>query len=137
MSGRITTMSNNEQYYSYEDVVEKYNKAFALPNKIKVKKYDESHIFDEEQSVRWNREQVQIRNAELMAESNRISEIKRNAIKEATEDVINYLHQETKTPVNILRKLFDYVRYDILDNYSIEGHIETVEEICDIFKEEK
>lgn len=130
-------MPNNEQYYSYEDVVEKYNKALALPNKIKAKKYDESHIFDEEQSVRWNREQVQIRNAELTAESERYSEIKRKFTQEATEDVINYLHQETNTPVHILRKLFDYVRYDLLDNYSIESHIEVIEEICDIFKEEK
>ena len=130
-------MSNNQQYYSYEDVVEKYNKAFALPNRIRAKKYDESHIFDEEQSVRWNREQVKIKNEELMTESNRISEIKRNAIKEATEDVINYLHQETNTPVHILRKLFDYVRYDLLDGHTIESHIEVIEEICDIFKEEK
>ena len=127
-------MSNNEQYYSYEDVVEKYNKALTLPNKIKAKKYDESHIFDEEQSVRWNREQVKIKNAELTAESERYSEIKRKFTQEATEDVINYLHQVTNTPVNILRKLFDYVRYDLLDNYSIESHIEVIEEICDIFK---
>lgn len=130
-------MPNNEQYYSYEEVVKKYNEALALPDKRRVTQYSPSHIFDEEQSVRWNREQVQIRNAELMAEADRISEIKRNAIKEATEDVINYLHQETNTPVHILRKVFDYVRYDLLDDYNIQSHIEVTEEICNMFKEEE
>lgn len=130
-------MSNNEQYYSYEEVVKKYNEALALPDKRRVIQYSPSHIFDEEQSVRWNREQVQIRNAELMAEADRISEIKRNAIKEATEDVINYLHQETNTTVHILRKVFDYVRYDLLDDYNIQSHIEVTEEICSIFRGEE
>ena len=130
-------MSNNEQYYSYEEVVKKYNEALALPDKRRVTQYSPSHIFDEEQSVRWNREQVQIRNAELMAEADRISEIKRNAIKEATEDVINYLHQETNTTVHILRKVFDYVRYDLLDDYNIQSHIEVTEEICSIFRGEE
>lgn len=130
-------MPDNEQYYSYEDVVKKYNEALALPDKRRVTQYSPSHIFDEEQSVRWNREQVQIKNAELMAEADRISEIKRNAIKEANEDVINYLYQETDTDIYILSKLLNYVRNDLLDDYSIEGHIETVEEICSIFRGEE
>lgn len=130
-------MPNNEQYYSYEAVVKNYNEALALPEQRTVRQYSPSHIFNEENSVRWNREQVQIRNAELMAEAERISAIKHNAMKEATEDVINYLYQETNTPVNILRKLFDYVRYNVLDDYRIETHIETVEEICSIFRGEE
>lgn len=130
-------MPDNEQYYSYEEVVKKYNEALALPDKRRVTQYSPSHIFDEEQSVRWNREQVQIRNAELMAEADRISEIKRNAIKEANQDVINYLHKETNTPVHILRKVFDYVRYDLLDDYNIQSHIEVTEEICSIFRGEE
>lgn len=58
--------------------------------------YDYNHIFDEEQSVRWNREEVQRRNAEVTAKYKAAVDICNKQMEEFWADVDAYLANEFK-----------------------------------------
>lgn len=58
--------------------------------------YHDGHIFDEEQSVRWNREEVQRRNAEVTAKHQKALEIYNKQMEEFWADVDAYLANEFK-----------------------------------------
>lgn len=60
------------------------------------RRYSDGYVFDEDKSVKWNREQVEIKNAEYKAERERL-------IKEQD---------------NIVQKICDDMANDILNNYN-------------------
>ena len=51
---------------------EKIDKMSAFPDHKKFAMYKEGHVFDEEKSVKWNREEVERRNKEYKEEQNRL-----------------------------------------------------------------
>lgn len=119
----------------YDLVVQRFIEANELPTRSAKRKYVDSHVFDEEKSVRWNREQVAINNAEADEQSRQMVERKRAAIQTAEDNIIKYLQQETGVDPTILRKLYNYIKVEIFDDgfHYTDKHIDTVEEICEIF----
>ena len=58
--------------------------------------YADNHIFDEEQSVRWNREEVQRRNTEVTAKYKAAVDLCNKQMEEFWSDVDAYLANEFK-----------------------------------------
>ena len=66
--------------------------------------YLDNHIFDEEQSVRWNREEVQRRNAEVADKYKAAVEICNRQMEEFWADVDAYLANEFKLTLEAARR---------------------------------
>lgn len=100
--------------------------------------YFGGHIFDEDKSVKWNREEVERQNALIRQQNKEEREARHDAKLAAEKLIIDYLHQEwssiSKTKI---AKLFRYI-YDMYfeDNYQIERVIDICEEILEIFTQE-
>ena len=123
---------------NYDTVVYNYKAAQRISTVPKTRMVGKDHIFDEDKSVKWNKEQVEINNKLYQTERSLLKENRAKAIKEAYEDVIAYLQQETGMKHTTLHKLFNYIRSELVDedNYGIESFMEVIEDICDIFKED-
>lgn len=123
---------------NYDTVVYNYKSAQRTSTVPKTRMVGKDHIFDEDKSVKWNKEQVEINNKLYQKESYLLKENRAKAIKEAYEDVIAYLQQETGMKHTTLHKLFNYIKLELVDEdtYTIESFMEVIEDICDIFKEE-
>jgi hypothetical protein len=100
--------------------------------------YFGGHIFDEDKSVKWNREEVERQNAIIRQQNKEEREAKYNAKLEAEKLIIDYLHQEWSSISKIkIARLVRYI-YDMHfeDNYQIERVIDICEEILEIFTQE-
>ena len=81
--------------------------------------YLESHIFDEEKSVRWNREEVQRRNTEVVEKFKAAREEYDRQMKEFWSDVDAYIANEfgiSLESANILRQTMwscDSISYEV------------------------
>ena len=123
---------------NYDTVVYNYKAAQRTSTVPKTRMVSKDYIFDEDKSVKWNKEQVEINNKLYQTERSLLKENRAKVIKEAYDDVIAYLQQETGMKHTTLHKLFNYIRSELVDedNYGIESFIEVIEDICDIFKED-
>lgn len=78
------------------EIVTAYD-SIKFPNKRSFgQTYLENHIFDEEKSVRWNREEAQRRNAEVLAKYKEAVDICNKQMEEFWSDVDAYLANEFK-----------------------------------------
>ena len=71
-------------------------------------KVPEGHIFDEEQSVRWNREQVKIHNAHVAEEYKRRSRDQRALDTKLRDDCIGVIMQEFHLTDDQACKVYDF-----------------------------
>lgn len=66
--------------------------------KPKIGWYSDEYIFDEDKSVKWNREQVKIKNAEYEAEQKRLVKEQDNIIQkicnDMANDILNYYNDD-------------------------------------------
>lgn len=127
-------------YDRYNEVINNYEKAADMPTRPKERTYSADHIFDEEQSVKWNREEVIRRNEEINKERDTLQRARYKAIMDAEEDIVNYLADSypliSKEKV---RKLFDKIHAKFYRDYfncTIEYVIDMCEEYLDLFSEE-
>lgn len=121
----------------YEKVIKQFNDVY-FNESPKKKAYSLNHIFDEEKSVKWNREEVLRVNDEIKEHNTRIREQRFRAITEAHKNIINYLQNEYFTiPRKKIEKLYHHIYGEIFeDAYKIKYVIDEVEEILDIFSED-
>ena len=78
-------------YKSIDTIRQDYNDGAYHNNTPYRKKVPVGHIFDEELSVRANREMVEAHNQEVEAFNNNLRKIENDLFKKLTEDVIQYL----------------------------------------------
>lgn len=78
------------------------------PNFNKVK---ENHVFDEDKSVKWNREQVIINNEKYDSEVKRLNTLKNKERDAIYEDIYTYIQQEVGHNLsrNKAKAIFDFV----------------------------
>lgn len=76
--------------------IENLYNAMHLSATPKKRRYSDGYVFDEDKSVKWNKEQVEIKNAEYEAERKRL----------------------VKEQDNIIQKICDDIAKDILDEYN-------------------
>lgn len=122
----------------YEKVIKQFNDVY-FNESPKKKTYPLSHIFDEEKSVKWNREEVLRVNEEITEHNSKTREQRFKALNEAHNNIIKYLQNEYFTlPRKKIENLYHHIYEEIFrDNYRIKDVIDKVEEILDIFSEEE
>ena len=104
-----------------EDLHTMYEDARNLPSRSELSIYTESYVFDEDKSVRWNREEVARRNRAYTEDTERLKKAKSDAYELAEEATKHYIMEETgmsRDKANILysfawEKYHSYV-YDML-----------------------
>lgn len=128
-------------YDRYEEIIENFERAYNLPTTPTEHTYSENHIFDEDKSVKWNREEVVRRNEEIRNERNTLQTNRYKAINEAEIEIIKYLCESYPTiSENIVNKTFDKIYDKFFRDYfncTIEYVIDMCEEFLSIFSEEE
>ena len=119
----------------YDQVIENYNKAKSFPTTTAEKPKPEGYIFDEDKSVKWNREELERYNENIRAERNRLRAAYYEALQNAELDIIAFLHSEW--PVfseSKISKLYQKVFNSVYDRtYQIADVIDECEEYLEIF----
>lgn len=128
-------------YDKYSEVIEKFESAFNMPTTPKERTYSINHIFDEDKTVKWNKEEVIRRNIEIRDERNTLQTNRYKAINDAEIDIIEYLCESYPTiSENVVKKTFDKVYDKFFRDYfncTIEYVIDMCEEFLSIFSEEE
>lgn len=99
---------------------------------IPCKKYPDDYVFDEEKSVRWNREEADRKNKEYRAEIF----AKRNKKQAAWEDFIDSVLAYIKQKFNVEEELAGEIwAFCSGRAYTVEERLVLVEELVDLFGE--
>ena len=83
-----------------EQVIANYQKAINHSITPKLKKYREGYIFDEDMSVKWNKEQVRLHNEEYEEEVLTLRKEHASLIKIADDSALDYLLEYSSTITN-------------------------------------
>ena len=128
-------------YDKYSEVIEKFESAFNMPTTPKERTYSINHIFDEDKTVKWNKEEVIRRNIEIRDERNTLQTNRYKAINDAEIDIIEYLCKNYPTiHKNVAKKIYSKIYDDSFRdrfNCTIQYVIDECEEILSIFSEEE
>ena len=122
-------MSENKWLW-ISDVENAYRKAIrlsAIPGK-EFQKVEVGHVFDEDKSVKWNREEVIRVNNEYKEEEDRLREIRNQSIDDARYKIYKYIAQETNLSIAQASVFWNYV-YDKFNDFGnlfeeLDGAIE-------------
>lgn len=96
---------------------------FSTKPKEPFKIYPENYVFDEDKSVKWNREQVKIKNEEYALEKIRLEELEEQTKDKLTEDIAKmlynnvYLQDEIFLSVSQLKLIIKYAIEYTENNY--------------------
>ena len=97
----------------HECYIEIYNK-YKVP---RATRYSETHVFDEEKSVRWNREEVARQN-QLIKDEVAIAIMQRaDALNRLDEAVVKYIMGDTNLNEKIAKKVIEAAKTDHEDNW--------------------
>lgn len=120
----------------YGEVVNNYLEAQCLPDRSEKRLLPEHFIFDEEQSVKWNKEQVEQHNKLKREENRQLREARVKAFEEAFQLAAECLAQEYNISKAVGLKVFTFVRYEKEDMYQIDDILDYAEKLCQLFKED-
>ena len=89
-------MGNNVKYMNMQSIYNKYKNGGYSINRgeYATDRVADGHIFDEDKSVRWNREQVELHNKHAEAEWSRMNSDIQAKNNELHTDVIHYIMAE-------------------------------------------
>lgn len=131
-------MAGEDAFSERDNVISQYVDACSV-HVPKLKAIHDGYIFDENKSVKWNREEVARQNQAIKKHLEICTHNKKEAIKEARENIISYLCKEypafSREQVNkvfeVVEGHFDTSIYDIVDGISMR--LDYCEEILNIF----
>ena len=111
-----------------------------VPNKTYFEKPAIGTVIDEEESVRWNREQVERLRTEYDEEAARLKKVKTDTINWTYEEIYAYITQETGIERDKAIRLWSFVNnfhggYDLLE--FLEEQIMLYNDLKPIFKKIK
>lgn len=75
---------------SYKKLVDLEGQFLSLPP-IQGKRFPDGHIFDENKTVKWNREEVKKKNAEVESQKKEREKVEQAIIQAARDEIIHYL----------------------------------------------
>ena len=128
-----------DPFYNERDaVIEGFHAALSLPRSSNKKPYASNHIFDEDQSVKWNREEVERQNATIEQEDRELHEAYYKATADAQAQIIKYLVKEySNISEDKIEKIYQLAYRDVFDNnYRMDYTLDYCEEILEIFNSE-
>lgn len=124
---------------NYDQVIDEFKTALATPSS-KLRTYSPSHIFDENKSVRWNKEEVERQNFITKVDREKCRTERFNAINTAKEHIIDYLCSEccsiSKSKIAALFSYFYDNFYSNDSDFSIDCVIDSCLELLEIFSRE-
>lgn len=92
-----------------EEIEILYDEADKMPTRTDLIRYKEGHVFDEDKSVKWNKEEVARRNNLYLEDDNRVKQERRDAFNKANERAISYVMQETGLNRDKASAILNYV----------------------------
>lgn len=111
------------------DMAEKYNSFSCKPTG---RKYKIDEVFDDEKSVRWNREEVERRNKLYEEEVKRLNTEKNKMFCEWVYSVKYYIMQETKVKQKKADKIYEYL-YREHHSYGLFNVINHLDDLLELF----
>lgn len=81
---------------SLAEIREMYDKAYAMSTTPGIRLFKKDHVFDEDKSVRWNREAVERNNDRYYAEVAKLQRAREVAIHDATEALREYIKDNSR-----------------------------------------
>ncbi len=89
-----------------------------------IKFYKEDHVFDEEQSVKWNKEKVKEENQKLQAQFNKAISDFEDCKKKFYNSLYEYIKGEFDTYNTLTRRLFNKITSYIQENFEDDYYFE-------------
>lgn len=120
----------------YGEVVDKYIEAQCLPDRSERRLLPEHFVFDENQTIKWNKIQVEKNNTLKREEDRILREARVKAFEEAFQLAAEYLAQEYNISKTVGLKVFTFVRYEKESMYQIDDILDYAEKLCELFKED-
>ena len=108
------------------------NKYSDFSCKPTYKKYKEGTIFDEDKSVKWNREEVAKRNLLYDDEVKNLNRQKNQMYTELINLIKRYITQETKVSDKQATKIWNYV-YEEYHSYGLTECINHLDDLLELF----
>lgn len=115
-----------------DDVQAAYNEWKSIsttPDSSKFKRYLPNHIFDEDQSVRWNNEEVVRRNAAYRAERDRLIALASDCCDKFRNITCNYIKEQLNFNDAQTKILFEYASGDYCYIPDGETIVDLIEEL--------
>lgn len=112
------------------DMANEYTKFSCKP---KERKYKIGEVFDDDKSVRWNREEVERRNKLHDEEVKRLNAEKNKMFCEWVLAVKRYIIQETKVKQSKADEIYNYL-YGKYHSYGLLEVLANMDELLDLFK---
>ena len=122
---------------NFMDVVNKFALAYELPSRSEKRKLPENYVFDEDKSVRWNKEQVFNHNLAKQEEDAKFRELHNKAIGKANGLAGEYLAQEYGISKDVGVKVFLFAKQEKDSLASTAEILDYAVDICELFKEDK
>ena len=116
-----------EELYKLADEYYKFSCKPSIP------KYRNACIFDENKSVRWNKEEVERRNSLHDEEAKRLRAEKNTMFNKLVFEVKLYIMEETKVKKAVADKIYSYL-YNEYHSYGIHEVLNHLDDLLDIFK---
>ena len=100
-----------------------------------------TYVFDEEKSVRWNREQVEIYNKQISETRKEAVECRSQSRKNLTKAVVKYMIEfeaRSDTPAVVVEKVVARAQSDHDDDWwnYLSDYLDFAEDILDVLKED-
>ena len=98
-----------------------------------VQRVGKDHIFDEDKSVKWNREEVERVNNQYQQELNDFRRMKANAYSAVERAAVDYIMQELSVDFEKAMKIYNFC-YGLKYDESFEAVLELVNDIIDVLE---
>ena len=115
--------------------IKAYSDAIKMPIRTSLKRYKEGYIFDEDRSVRWNKDEVVRRNIEADEDTIRLCDARFNAIEISRGVIVSILSEKYNCPKPVIFELFKVIEqqwHSAFDDYCTEAVVDGIEQLFDI-----
>lgn len=112
------------------ELADEYYKFICKPS---ISKYSNTHVFDENKSVKWNKEEVERLNKLHNDEAARLSTEKNNLFNKFVYSVKLYIIEETKVKKITADKIYNYL-YSEYHSYGIHEVLNHLDDLLELFK---
>ena len=103
-------MDNKEEYYDVDELRTMYEGAYCMKMKPDLlRSYKEGYVFDENKSVKWNREEVERLNGEYDEECKRLRSLRNSKIDEVENEIFKYISNETGLSIDKSKLVWKYL----------------------------
>ena len=114
----------------WDELQKDYEEAMKLSCRPRFKKVSENHIFDENETVKWNREKAIAYNKSYDERVKELTEKRFNSLNSVFEEIIDKIAYELSIPNSRAKIVWEYI-HDKKDCYSYELFKE-LEEIVEV-----